>query len=384
MPLEFLSLRLPLFINGPHFGKIAFPLLFLAGKAMSEHELLLSDFDFDLPLDRIAQFPLADRASSRLLHVMPDALKDYHFRDIVDLLRPDDLLVMNNTKVIKARLLGKKETGGAVELLMERITGEFSAIAMARASKSPKAGTRLIFEADGRMETVTVTGREGEFFALQFEHPVLEVLDHFGKVPLPPYIEHAADKNDESRYQTVYAQTPGAVAAPTAGLHFTDEVIDALHAKGIQTVFVTLHVGAGTFQPVRVEKLSEHVMHSEWYTISEETAEAVNRAKREGRRVVSVGTTSLRALESAAVEKGRIQSGARDTRLFIKPGYEFKIIDALITNFHLPKSTLLMLVSALAGKERIDSAYQYAIREHYRFFSYGDAMLLEKKPENAK
>ena len=351
---------------------------------MSEHELLLSDFDFDLPLDRIAQFPLADRASSRLLHVMPDALKDYHFRDIVDLLRPDDLLVMNNTKVIKARLLGKKETGGVVELLMERITGEFSAIAMARASKSPKAGTRLIFEADGRMETVTVTGREGEFFALQFEHPVLEVLDHFGKVPLPPYIEHAADKNDESRYQTVYAQTPGAVAAPTAGLHFTDEVIDALHAKGIQTVFVTLHVGAGTFQPVRVEKLSEHVMHSEWYTISEETAEAVNRAKREGRRVVSVGTTSLRALESAAVEKGRIQSGARDTRLFIKPGYEFKIIDALITNFHLPKSTLLMLVSALAGKERIDSAYQYAIREHYRFFSYGDAMLLEKKPENAK
>lgn len=348
---------------------------------MSEHELLLSDFDFDLPLDRIAQFPLKDRASSRLLHVMPDRLEDWHFRDIVNLLRSDDLLVMNNTKVIKARLLGKKETGGAVEVLMERITGEYTAIAMARASKSPKAGSYLIFEADGQTERVEVTGREGEFFALRFEHPVLQVLDFYGKVPLPPYIEHAADKSDEQRYQTVYAQTPGAVAAPTAGLHFTEEVIGALKKKGVQIAFVTLHVGAGTFQPVRVEKLSEHIMHSEWYTISEETAEAVNRAKKEGRRVVSVGTTSLRALESAAVKKGEIQPGARDTRLFIKPGYEFKIIDALITNFHLPKSTLLMLVSALAGKERIDSAYQYAIKEHYRFFSYGDAMLLEKKPE---
>ena len=193
--------------------------------------------------------------------------------------------------------------------------------------------------------------------------------------------DDAADKSDEQRYQTVYAKTPGAVAAPTAGLHFTEEVIEALKKKGIQIVFVTLHVGAGTFQPVRVEKLSEHVMHSEWYTISEETAKAVNQAKKEGRRVVSVGTTSLRALESAAVQKGVLQAGARDTRLFIKPGYEFKIIDALITNFHLPKSTLLMLVSALAGKDRIDSAYQYAIKEHYRFFSYGDAMLLEKKPE---
>ena len=193
---------------------------------MSEHELLLSDFDFDLPLDRIAQFPLKDRASSRLLHVMPDRLEDWHFRDIVNLLRSDDLLVMNNTKVIKARLLGKKETGGAVEVLMERITGEYTAIAMARASKSPKAGSYLIFEADGQTERVEVTGREGEFFALRFEHPVLQVLDFYGKVPLPPYIEHAADKSDEQRYQTVYAQTPGAVAAPTAGLHFTEEVID--------------------------------------------------------------------------------------------------------------------------------------------------------------
>ena len=209
----------------------------------------------------------------------------------------------------------------------------------------------------------------------------MDVLEAFGKVPLPPYIEHAADKSDESRYQTVYAQTPGAVAAPTAGLHFTPEVIDALHKKGIQTAFVTLHVGAGTFQPVRVEKLSEHIMHSEWYTISEETARMVNEAKAAGRRVVAVGTTSLRALESGAEQKGILRSGSRDTRLFIKPGYEFKIIDALITNFHLPKSTLLMLVSALAGKPRIESAYQYAIEHKYRFFSYGDAMLLEKKPE---
>ena len=247
---------------------------------MSEHELLLSDFDFDLPQDRIAQFPLKDRSASHLFHVMPDRLEDWHFRDIVNLLRPDDLLVMNNTKVIKARLLGKKETGGAVEVLIERITGENTAIAMARASKSPKAGTYLVFEAEGKEERVEVTGREGEFFALRFEHPVLEVLDFFGKVPLPPYIEHVADKSDEQRYQTVYAKTPGAVAAPTAGLHFTEEIIEALKKKGIQIVFVTLHVGAGTFQPVRVEKLSEHVMHSEWYTISEETAKAVNQAKK--------------------------------------------------------------------------------------------------------
>ena len=324
---------------------------------MSERELLLSDFDYDLPQERIAQFPLADRSASRLLHVEPEKLTDYHFKDIVDLLRPDDLLVMNNTKVIKARLLGKKESGGAVEVLIERITGEKTAISMARASKSPKAGTNLIFEAEGRQEVV------------------------HGKVPLPHYIEHAATKADESRYQTVYAKTPGAVAAPTAGLHFTDEILNALREKGIQTAFVTLHVGAGTFQPVRVEKLSEHVMHSEWYTISEETVKMVNEAKATGRRVVSVGTTSLRALESGAVAKGVLGAGSRDTRLFIRPGYEFKIIDALITNFHLPKSTLMMLVSALAGKERIESAYQYAIEKEYRFFSYGDAMLLEKKPE---
>lgn len=351
---------------------------------MSTTELLLSDFDFDLPEERIAQFPLADRSASRLLHVQPDALIDLHFYDIVDLLRPDDLLVMNNTKVIKARMLGRKKTGGAVEVLIERITGEMTAIAMTRASKSPKAGSYLVFEKDGRTEEVEVTGREGEFFALRFARPVLDVLDDFGNVPLPPYIAHVADKSDEARYQTVYAKTPGAVAAPTAGLHFTDEILERVKAKGIDTAFVTLHVGAGTFQPVRVERLSEHVMHSEWYTIEEETVRRVNEAKAAGRRVVAVGTTSLRALESAAVAMGKIQAGSRDTRLFIKPGYTFKVIDALITNFHLPKSTLLMLVSALAGKERIKTAYQHAIDNEYRFFSYGDAMFLEKNPEMQK
>lgn len=369
--------------NHSKSAKIAL-LSFLAGKAMSTTELLLSDFDFDLPEERIAQFPLADRSASRLLHVQPDALSDLHFYDIVDLLRPDDLLVMNNTKVIKARMLGRKKTGGAVEVLIERITGEMTAIAMTRASKSPKAGSYLVFEKDGRIEEVEVTGREGEFFALRFARPVLEVLDEFGNVPLPPYIAHAADKSDETRYQTVYAKTPGAVAAPTAGLHFTDEILERVKAKGIDTAFVTLHVGAGTFQPVRVERLSEHVMHSEWYTIEEDTVRRVNEAKAAGRRVVAVGTTSLRALESAAVSMGKIQAGSRDTRLFIKPGYTFNVIDALITNFHLPKSTLLMLVSALAGKERIETAYQHAIDNEYRFFSYGDAMFLEKNPEMQK
>lgn len=347
-------------------------------------ELLLSDFDFDLPVERIAQFPLADRSASRLLHVKGDLIEDLHFSDIVDLLRPDDLLVMNNTKVIKARMLGKKKTGGAVEVLIERITGEYTAIAMTRASKSPKAGSFLVFTNETGTEEIEVTGREGEFFALKFSRPVLDVLEQFGNVPLPPYIEHAADKSDETRYQTVYAKTPGAVAAPTAGLHFTDDVLARLKAKGVDTAFVTLHVGAGTFQPVRVERLSEHVMHSEWYTIDEETVRKVNEAKAAGRRVVAVGTTSLRALESGAVAIGQLQSGSRDTRLFIKPGYTFKIVDALITNFHLPKSTLLMLVSALVGKERIDRAYQHAIKNEYRFFSYGDAMLLEKDSEMTK
>lgn len=354
---------------------------FLASKAMSEQ--LLSDFDFELPPELIAQFPLEHRDACKLLHVKPEGgLEDLVFHDIVNLLRPGDLLVMNNTFVIKARLRGHKETGGAVEALIERVTGEKSAIAMIRASKSPKPGTCVVFvNPEGEELEVKVTGRQGEFFELEFPQEVLPCLDRFGKTPLPPYIERAANAADESTYQTVYAEIPGAVAAPTAGLHFTRELLDELKAKGVDEAYVTLHVGAGTFQPVREEKISEHKMHSEWYSVSPEVAEKVNRAKAEGRRVVAVGTTSLRTLEAAAIAPGVIQSGSRDTRLFITPGYKFNTIDALITNFHLPKSTLVMLVSAIAGRERILEAYRHAIAERYRFFSYGDAMFLENAPQ---
>ena len=343
-------------------------------------EQFLSDFDFELPPELIAQYPLADRSASRLLHITTDVIEDKHFTDIEFYLRPGDLLIANNTRVIKARLLGRKETGGAVEALVERVTGEKSAIAMVRASKSPKSGTKLIFSADGAEETVTVTGRQGEFFVLEFNRPVLDVLEAFGKVPLPPYIEHAAEKSDEGRYQTVYAKYPGAVAAPTAGLHFTDELLERLKEKGVDIEYVTLHVGAGTFQPVRVEKLSEHHMHSEWYSMPADVAEKINRAKAEGRRVIAVGTTSLRTLESAADRIGHVEAGARDTTLFITPGYTFRIVDALVTNFHLPKSTLVMLVSALVGRERILEAYRHAVDAKYRFFSYGDACFIEKAP----
>lgn len=338
----------------------------------------LSDFDFELPTELIAQYPLENRTASRLLHVTKDVIEDCTFTDIENFLRPGDLLVANNTKVIKARLLGHKETGGSVEALIERVTGETTAIAMVRASKSPKPGTVLQFEADGGLtEAVTVTGRQGQFFELAFGRPVLDVLEAFGRVPLPPYITHVAQKSDESRYQTVYAKYPGAVAAPTAGLHFTEELLDRLAAKGVDIEYVTLHVGAGTFQPVRVENLSEHQMHSEWYSMPEDVAARINQAKAEGRRVIAVGTTSLRTIESAADRVGHVEAGARDTKLFITPGYRFRIIDALVTNFHLPKSTLVMLVSALAGRERILEAYRHAVEERYRFFSYGDACFIE-------
>ncbi len=346
-------------------------------------EQYLSDFDFNLPPELIAQFPLEARDHCRLLHVKPEGgTEDLLFTDIRRLLRPGDLLVMNNTRVIKARLRGHKETGGAIEGLIERVTGESTAIAMIRASKSPKAGSRVMFEnASGESVSAEVTGRQGEFFELAFPSPVLPILEKFGSTPLPPYIERAADAKDESTYQTVYAEIPGAVAAPTAGLHFTEELLQSLKKDGVDEAYVTLHVGAGTFQPVREEKLSEHQMHSEWYSVPEETAEKVNRAKAEGRRVVAVGTTSLRTLEAAAVAPGRIQAGSRDTRLFIMPGYRFRTVNALITNFHLPKSTLVMLVSAIAGRERILSAYSHAVAEKYRFFSYGDAMFLENAPQ---
>lgn len=342
-------------------------------------EQYLSDFDFYLPERLIAQYPLEDRTASRLLYVKGDHLEDLHFSDLPKLLRPDDLLVFNNTKVIKARLMGHKETGGAIEAMMERVTGTFEAISMIRASKSPKPGTVILFE-DSQNQVrakAEVLGRQGEFFKLRFEEPVLDVLDRVGKVPLPPYITHEAQKSDETRYQTVYAKDPGAVAAPTAGLHFTEKLLKEIRDMGCEEVFVTLHVGAGTFQPVRVEKLSEHKMHSEWYVIDEETAAKINKAKDENRRVICIGTTSLRAVESAAQETGRIIPGSRETQLFIKPGYTFRICDAMVTNFHLPKSTLLMLVSALVGKENIEKAYRHAVESNYRFFSYGDACFLE-------
>lgn len=332
----------------------------------------LSDFDFDLPPERIAQHPLPDRSASRLLQLDGDQITDRHFADIVDQLQPGDLLVMNNTRVLKARFFGVKETGGQVEVLVERVLDNRTVLAQVRASKSPKPGNRIRL-ADAF--DVTVGERAGEFFTLHFEGDVFELIEAHGRLPLPPYIEHNADEFDEQRYQTVYSKEPGAVAAPTAGLHFDQPLLDRLAAKGIKLAYVTLHVGAGTFQPVRVEDLSAHQMHSEWYTIPQETVDAVRAAKALGRDVVAVGTTSLRALESAS-QSGELKVGSDDTALFITPGYTFKTVTRLITNFHLPKSTLMMLVSAFAGYHEIRKAYAHAIANEYRFFSYGDAMLL--------
>ncbi|GAB3465203.1 tRNA preQ1(34) S-adenosylmethionine ribosyltransferase-isomerase QueA [Massilia terrae] len=332
----------------------------------------LSDFDFDLPPERIAQFPLPDRSASRLLQLDGERITDRHFADIVDQLQPGDLLVMNNTRVLKARFFGVKETGGQVEVLVERVLNERSVLAQVRASKSPKPGSKIRLS---DAFDVTVGERAGEFFTLIFEGDVFDLIEAHGSLPLPPYIEHTAGEFDEQRYQTVYSKEPGAVAAPTAGLHFDQPLLDKLAAKGVKLAYVTLHVGAGTFQPVRVENLDEHKMHSEWYTIPQETVDAVRAAKAAGRDVVAVGTTSLRALEAAS-QSGEIKAGSDDTSIFITPGYKFRTVTRLITNFHLPKSTLMMLVSAFAGYDAIRKAYAHAIANEYRFFSYGDAMLL--------
>lgn len=332
----------------------------------------LSDYDFDLPPELVAQTPLAERSASRLLHVEQHALADRAFIDIVDLLSPGDLLVFNNTRVLKARFFGVKETGGKVEALVERVLDARTVHAQLRASKSPPPGTRIRL-ADAF--DVVVGERAGEFFTLVFPDDVFELIEAHGRLPLPPYIEHAADSHDEERYQTVYAREPGAVAAPTAGLHFDAPLLQRLQERGVRMAYITLHVGAGTFQPVRVENLAEHQMHSEWYTISQDTVEAVAETRAAGRSVVAVGTTSLRALESAS-QSGRLVAGSADTRLFITPGYRFHTVNRLITNFHLPKSTLLMLVSAFAGYDTMRAAYRHAIEQRYRFFSYGDAMLL--------
>ena len=332
----------------------------------------LSDFDFDLPPERIAQVPLAERSASRLLQLDGDTIVDRQFGDLVDLLAAGDLLVMNDTRVLKARFFGIKETGGNVEVLVERVLDSRTVLAQVRASKSPKPGNRIRL-ADAF--DVVVGERAGEFFTLTFDADVFELIEAHGRLPLPPYIDHAADAFDEQRYQTVYSKQPGAVAAPTAGLHFDDALLAKLAAKGVHFAYVTLHVGAGTFQPVRVEVLAEHNMHTEWYTVPQATVDAVSAAKAAGRAVVAVGTTSLRALESAS-QSGILVAGSADTALFITPGYTFKTVTRLITNFHLPKSTLLMLVSAFAGFEPIRRAYAHAIASQYRFFSYGDAMLL--------
>ena len=335
-----------------------------------------SDFDYELPPDLIAQHPPESRGASRLMHLDGNTgeIEDLRFSDIVPLLRAGDLLVVNDTRVIKARLRGRKDSGGEVEVLVERVLDHRRALAMLRASKSPKAGRFLEFADGVRAE---VLGRHEEFFELRFDEGVLDVLAAHGEVPLPPYITHVAGADDEARYQTVYARAPGAVAAPTAGLHFDEPLLAALEAKGVARASLTLHVGAGTFQPVRSDDIAGHVMHSEWYSIPEETVQAIARTRAARGRVVAVGTTALRALESAAAA-GELRAGSAETRLFIVPGYRFRVVDRLVTNFHLPRSTLLMLVSAFAGTDNIRRAYRHAVAQRYRFFSYGDAMLLEK------
>jgi S-adenosylmethionine:tRNA ribosyltransferase-isomerase len=359
------------------------------------------DFDFELPPELIAQHPSAQRSGSRLLDAASPELAggikappvDRVFSDLPTMLQPGDLLVFNDTRVIKARLLGRKATGGAVEVLVERVihpsygqAASHEVLAHIRASKSPRAGSTVWLGGDvGEPSNNTpgafqaeILGREGvdaSLFRLRFPSDPFALLERHGHVPLPPYITHADSNDDERRYQTVFAAKPGAIAAPTAALHFDEALLQALRARGVETAAVTLHVGAGTFQPVRVDNLHEHRMHSEWFEVSPATVSAIQAARQRGGRVVAVGTTTLRALESAAAS-GELQPGSRETSIFITPGFTFKVVDQLITNFHLPRSTLLMLVSAFAGYERVMSLYAHAIQQRYRFFSYGDAMVL--------
>jgi len=343
----------------------------------------LADFDFELPPELIAQHPAAERSASRLLDATGTEPVDRVFRDLPGLLDPGDLLVFNDTHVIKARLLGAKASGGAVEALVERVLPGRDVMAHLRASKSPRPGSVLRFVSGDSSsafdaEVIGRGGADGSLFHLRFPEEPLALLERHGHVPLPPYITHADSAEDERRYQTVFAKHPGAVAAPTAALHFDDAVLDALRGRGIGLASVTLHVGAGTFQPVRSENLAEHRMHSEWFEVSQATVDAVARTQAAGRRVVAVGTTTLRALESAALS-GTLVAGARDTDIFITPGFALRIVDRLVTNFHLPRSTLMMLVSAFAGHEKVMALYRHAVRERYRFFSYGDAMLLTRQ-----
>jgi S-adenosylmethionine:tRNA ribosyltransferase-isomerase len=335
-----------------------------------------TDFHFELPAELIAQTPCAERAASRLLCLDGPSgrLEDRHFRDLPGLLRKEDLLVFNDTKVIPARLFGMKESGGRVEILLERALSSHLALVHARASKGLKPGQSVRFK-DG--SSATMRERQEELFVLEFSEPVLELFERAGEMPLPPYIRRAAGAEDKERYQTVFARTLGAVAAPTAGLHFDAPLIESLRERGVNHTFVTLHVGAGTFAPVRADDIDAHVMHEEFIDVSREACEAINAARASGGRVIAVGTTVVRSLESAAqLREGSLQPYRGLTRIFIKPGYRFRLIDALITNFHLPESTLLMLCSSFVGRESLLSAYAHAIEARYRFFSYGDAMFM--------
>ena len=341
----------------------------------------IADFDFELPQSLIAQHPTAQRSGSRLLDGRGRLPVDRVFNQLPALLQPGDLLVFNDTRVLKARLFGEKASGGAVEALVERVLPNHEVLAHLRASKSPKPGSTVSF-ARGAFEA-EVLGRGGpddSLFHLRLPSDPLALLEAYGHVPLPPYITHADAADDITRYQTVFAQRPGAVAAPTASLHFDQALLNALDDRGVQRARLTLHVGAGTFQPVRSDTLAGHTMHSEWYEVPEETVAAVAATRTAGGRVVAAGTTSLRALESAARGGQGLRAGARETDLFITPGFDFQVVDCLVTNFHLPRSTLLMLVSAFAGHDHVKALYRHAIESGYRFFSYGDAMLLERRP----
>jgi len=341
--------------------------------------LTLDDFDFDLPGELIAQHPTAERTASRLLQLADGALADYRFGELPQLLQPGDLLVFNDTRVIRARLFGRKQSGGRIEVLIERIVDRRHAVAQLRASKSPQPGSRILLEDSIKLVVRGRSGEQDEFFVLELvgEGDLWSLIEEHGRLPLPPYIQHAASAADEARYQTVFARRPGAVAAPTAGLHFDAALLARLAECGVEVAWLTLHVGAGTFQPVRVHRLSEHRMHAERFEIPPATVAAIARTRARGGKVIAVGTTSLRALEAAA-QGGELRSGAAETDIFITPGYDFRVVDRLITNFHLPKSTLLMLISAFAGLETVRGAYDHAIRQRYRFFSYGDAMLLTR------
>lgn len=341
----------------------------------------VADFAFDLPEELIAKFPTPERSASRLLTLDGNSgtLQDKHFKDILELVNEGDLMVFNNTRVVPARVFGQKASGGKLEILLERMLDEKRMLAHVRSSKSPKEGSDIILDGGYRLKMVA---RHDALFELelQSEGTILAMLDDVGHMPLPPYIDRPDDDADKERYQTVYNQTPGAVAAPTAGLHFDEQILAALKAKGVQTAFVTLHVGAGTFQPVRVDDILQHHMHSEWANVPAEVVDAINATKAAGKRVIAVGTTSVRSLESAATfNDGVLKPFCGDTDIFIYPGYQWKVIDALVTNFHLPESTLIMLVSAFAGYEHVINAYHHAVAQRYRFFSYGDAMFVTRQ-----